>query len=74
MPIKLKFTVGNDTFEAEGDFAFDEGLESVVSEWTRALGPEANQDDVDAVTKKMRQQTDALDAAVQANSGNQSGV
>jgi hypothetical protein len=66
MALKIRFTVGNDTFEAEGDFALDDGLLKTVQAWARALGPIAGQYDVDALTTRLRAQNDALAQSVAA--------
>jgi hypothetical protein len=67
MPLTIKFTAGQDTFEAEGDFTFDEGLLAVVQAWSRAIGPAPEQSDLDALTARAESQTSDLDAAVQAH-------
>jgi hypothetical protein len=71
MPLTIKFSVGQDTFEAEGDFTFDEGLLSVVQAWSRAIGPSPQQDDVDALTRTLKDQNDQLEQAVTDQNFNQ---
>jgi hypothetical protein len=67
MPLKIKFTAGQDTFKAEGDFTFDEGLLAVVQAWSRTIGPAPEQSDLDALAARAESQNAELDAAVQAH-------
>lgn len=67
MPLTIKFTVGSDTFEVNGDFTVDEGILSVVNAWTRAIGPTPGQDDLDAIAARSESQSQQLADAVQAN-------
>jgi hypothetical protein len=67
MPLTIKFTVGQDTFEAEGDFTFDDGLLSVVQAWARAIGPAPEQSDLDALAARAESQNQQLADAVAAH-------
>jgi hypothetical protein len=68
MALKINIKVGDDFFEVEGDFTFDDqGLLLIVEAWTRALGPEPQQADLDALAEKSNAQSDVLDAAVKAH-------
>jgi hypothetical protein len=67
MALKINIKVGDDFFEVEGDFTFDEGFLSIVEAWTRALGPSPQQADLDALADKSNAQSDVLDAAVKAH-------
>jgi hypothetical protein len=67
MPLKIKLTAGEDTFEVEGDFTFDAQFLSVVHAWSRAIGPAPEQATLDAIAEQAEAQNAALDAAVQAH-------
>jgi hypothetical protein len=67
MAIKIKLTAGEDTFEVEGDFTFDEQFLSIVHAWSRAIGPAPEQDTIDAIAAQSESQSAELDAAVQAH-------
>jgi hypothetical protein len=66
MAIKVKLTAGEDTFEVEGDFTFDEQFLSIVQAWARAIGPAPEQSDLDALAARSESQTSELESAVAA--------
>lgn len=63
MPLKLELTVGNDTFNVDGDFTITDAVPA-IKEWGRLIGLPAGQKEVDAITGRLKQSNDALQTVV----------
>lgn len=65
MPLKVSIKLGDDVFEAEGDFSFDDGFSAVFRQWINAIDETPGQ--LESIADTINTQSDALDAAVRAN-------
>lgn len=66
MPNTLKLNLGSDNLELTGEFTVAEA-DSVIREFVRGRGPDATQEQVDALTAQARAANDAEEAAVASN-------
>ncbi len=66
MPLKLELNVGDDRFLAEGDFQIQEAVDA-VKEWGRLVGLAPGQEEVDALTSRLKKSTDTLKSTVDAH-------
>lgn len=63
MPIEIKLTLGSDTFEAKGDFAFEStGLSAALRQWLNAKSEIPGQ--LEQVADTLERQTEQLAATV----------
>ncbi len=69
--MKIHVTVGDNLFDAEGDFTFDDGLNASLRTWVSGFTPPADQQAiVDALTAKAKADHDALATTIaSANPG-----
>jgi len=67
MPLKLSITLGANTFTADGDFAFDEGLAAALRAWINAQQAGDPAETLDAITARLKAANDTEAATVAAN-------
>lgn len=63
--MKVTITLGGNSFEADGDFLFDEGFTDALRSWINAQGGEGGK--VEDMTARLRGANDRQAAAVTAN-------
>jgi hypothetical protein len=66
MPTQLKFNIGDNTFEMEGDFTSADVV-PLVREYLRGLAPSQTQADIDALTTRLMTANETQEAAVAAS-------
>lgn len=66
MPLKLEITVGDDEFHAEGDFTMADAVPA-LKEWGRLIGLPPGQEDIAALTDRLKANNDTLTAIVNAH-------
>jgi hypothetical protein len=65
MAIKMHITLGADTFDAEGDFALDEGFAAALRAWINARGDDTGEQ-LEQLAETIERGTDDLASAVAA--------
>ena len=65
MPLKLTISLNGNTFDADGDITFGDGLTALFRTWINAQSPTAA--DIDVLTDRLKAANDAQAAAVIAN-------
>ncbi len=67
MPLRVSLTLGDDTFEIEGDFSVnDPAVMTLMRIWLNSIGRLGPT--LEDLTQQLETQTDALEAAVAASS------
>jgi len=61
--LKVSIKLGDDTFDAEGEFVFDDDFNTALSTWINAHG-ETIPGELEKITTQLDVQTDNLDDAV----------
>jgi len=69
--LKISITLGGNSFNAEGEFAFDDGLATVFRAWINAQQDGSAAETVDALTERMKKANAAQEAAVAENTPQQ---
>lgn len=67
MPLKIRMEAKGAVLELDGDFTVDDKLVELVNVWTRVVGEDTSQAEIDQLTQGLRGSTNELKTTVDTN-------